>query len=76
MFILNNASRSLKHYSEKSEQIFALYGFKDSKELLLLPSRYFSEKDCLMLEVVFEYRKIVDEDPYPESYIENKASLK
>lgn len=76
IFIVNNASRSLKHYSEKSEQIFALYGFKDPKELLLLPSRYFCEKDFLMLEAVFEYRKIIEEDSYPESHIENKASLK
>jgi hypothetical protein len=26
----------------------------------------------LLLEVVFEYRKIIKEDPYPEIYIEQK----
>ncbi|MEB6678120.1 putative type VI secretion system effector [Acinetobacter haemolyticus] len=71
-FIIKNAARSLKHLSEKSEQIFGLYGFKDPKEVFLLPSRYLSEKDHLMLEAVFEYRKVIEEDPYPESYIEQK----
>lgn len=69
-FIIKNASNSLKHFSEKSEQIFALYGFKEPQEVLLLPSRYLSEKDHLLLEAVFEYRKVITEDPYPESYIE------
>lgn len=69
-FIIKNASNSLKHFSEKSEQIFALYGFKEPQEVLLLPSRYLSEKDHLLLESVFEYRKVITEDPYPESYIE------
>ncbi|SUU23039.1 Uncharacterised protein [Acinetobacter haemolyticus] len=71
-FIIKNAARSLKHLSEKSEQIFGLYGFKDPKEVFLLPSRYLSEKDHLMLEAVFEYRKVIEEDPYPENYIEQK----
>ena len=71
-FIIKNASNSLKHFSEKSEQIFALYGFKDPQEVFLLPSRYLSEKDHLLLEAVFEYRKVIKEDPYPESYIEQK----
>ncbi|ATZ66893.1 hypothetical protein BSR56_05730 [Acinetobacter haemolyticus] len=71
-FIIKNASNSLKHFSEKSEQVFGLYGFKDPKEVFLLPSRYLSEKDHLLLEAVFEYRKVIKEDPYPESYIERK----
>ncbi|WP_228129841.1 putative type VI secretion system effector [Acinetobacter sp. NIPH 2100] len=71
-FIIKNASNSLKHFSEKSEQIFALYGFKDPQEVFLLPSRYLSEKDHLLLESVYEYRKIIESDPYPESYIEQK----
>jgi hypothetical protein len=73
-FIIKNASNSLKHFSEKSEQIFALYGFKDPQEVFLLPSRYMSEKDYLLLEAVFEYRKIIKEDLYPESYIEQKET--
>ena len=73
-FIIKNASNSLKHFSEKSEQIFALYGFKDPQEVFLLPSRYMSEKDYLLLEAVFEYRKVIQEDPYPESYIEQKET--
>ena len=71
-FIIKNASNSLKHFSEKSEQIFALYGFKEPQEVFLLPSRYLSEKDHLLLESVYEYRKVIKEDPYPESYIEQK----
>lgn len=71
-FLIKNTSNSLKHFSEKSEQIFGLYGFKDPKEVFLLPSRYMSEKDYLLLEAVFEYRKVIQEDPYPESYIEQK----
>ncbi|WPO66431.1 putative type VI secretion system effector [Acinetobacter haemolyticus] len=72
LFIIKNAAHSIKHLSEKSEQIFGLYGFKDPKEVFLLPSRYLSEKDHLLLEAVFEYRKVIKEDPYPESYIERK----
>jgi hypothetical protein len=71
-YIIKNASNSLKHFSEKSEQIFGLYGFKDPQEVFLLPSRYLSEKDHLLLESVYEYRKVIESDPYPESYIEQK----
>ncbi|WP_436872062.1 putative type VI secretion system effector [Acinetobacter haemolyticus] len=71
-FIIKNAARSLKHLSEKSEQIFGLYGFKDPQEVSLLPSRYLSEEDHLLLESVYEYRKGIEEDPYPKSYIERK----
>jgi len=71
-FIIKNASNSLKHFSEKSEQIFGLYGFKDPQEVFLLPSRYLSEKDHLLLESIYEYRKIIESDPYPERYIEQK----
>ncbi|HFF4507758.1 TPA: hypothetical protein ACGC1A_003812, partial [Acinetobacter baumannii] len=35
-------------------------------------SRYLSEKDHLLLESVYEYRKVIESDPYPESYIEQK----
>jgi hypothetical protein len=69
-FIIKKSSNSLKHLSEKSEQIFGLYGFKDPQDVFLLPSRYLSEKDHLLLESVYEYRKVIEEDPYPESYIE------
>ena len=41
-FIIKNASNALKHFSEKLEQIFILYGFKDPQEVFLLPSRYLS----------------------------------
>ncbi len=51
-----------------------MYGFKDPQEVFLLPSRYMSEKDYLLLEAVFEYRKVIQEDPYPESYIEQKET--
>jgi len=71
-YIIKNASNSLKNFSEKSEQIFGLYGFKDPQEVFLLPSRYLSEKDHLLLESVYEYRKVIESDPYPESYIEQK----
>lgn len=70
--IVKSASNSLKHFSEKSEQVFALYGFKGPQEIFLLPSRYLSEKDHLLLESVYEYRKIIESDPYPESYVEQK----
>ncbi|OTU54533.1 hypothetical protein CAT36_00825 [Acinetobacter pittii] len=71
-FIIKNSSKSLRHLSEKSEQIFSLYGFKNPQEVFLLPSRYLSEKDHLLLESVYEYRKAIESDPYPESYIEQK----
>lgn len=40
IFIIKNASNSLKHFSEKSEQIFSLYGFKDPQEVFIAKSLF------------------------------------
>ena len=64
--------RSLLHLSEKSEQAFEVLGFKNPEEVFLLPSRLLSVKHSLLLESVFEYRMVIKEDPYPESYLDDK----
>ncbi|WP_285292135.1 MULTISPECIES: hypothetical protein [unclassified Acinetobacter] len=38
----------------------------------MLKSRYISDEYKLLLESVYEYRKVIEQDPYPESYIEQK----
>ncbi len=68
IFIMKGVIRSLLHLSEKSEQAFEVLGFKIPEEVFLLPSRLLSEKHSLLLESVFEYRNVIQDDPYPENY--------
>ena len=69
---MKNVICSLLHLSEKSEEIFEIYGFKNPKEVFLLPSRHISQEHKVLLDGVFEYRQIIEEDPYPESYLQDK----
>jgi len=71
-YILKNSFKSLKHFSEKSEEIFKLYRFDNPEEVFLLSGRHYSDDYKILLESVYEYRKVIKEDPYPESYIEQK----
>ncbi|QIO06899.1 putative type VI secretion system effector [Acinetobacter shaoyimingii] len=72
IFIMKGVIRSLLHLSEKSEQVFEVLGFKNPEEVFLLPSRLLSEKHSLLLESVFEYRNIIQDDPYPKDYFDKK----
>ncbi|RZG74504.1 putative type VI secretion system effector [Acinetobacter sp. WCHAc060025] len=72
IFVMKNVICSLLHLSEKSEEIFEIYGFKNPKEVFLLPSRHISQEHKVLLDGVFEYRQIIEEDPYPESYLQDK----
>ncbi|NAR68513.1 hypothetical protein GPS54_16820 [Acinetobacter haemolyticus] len=72
LFIVKNTFKSLKHFSEKSEEIFKIYGFDDPEEIFLLSGRHYSDDYKILLESVYEYRKVIEKDLYPESYIEQK----
>ncbi len=72
MFIVKNAFNSLRHLNEKSEQVFKMYGFKNPEEIYLLTARHQDDNAKLILESVYEYRRAVEYDPYPESYVKEK----
>jgi hypothetical protein len=60
---------STLHLCELSEQIFEKYGFRDPENIYLLSGRFVDNRDRRALESVYEYRRVVDQDPYPESYV-------
>ncbi|MFY6880645.1 putative type VI secretion system effector [Acinetobacter baumannii] len=72
IFIMKGTVKSLKHFSEKSEEIFKIYGFENPAEIFLLSGRHYSDDYKILLESVYEYRKVIKKDPYPENYIEQK----
>nr|WP_174506483.1 putative type VI secretion system effector [Acinetobacter sp. Marseille-Q1620] len=61
--------RTGRHFALKSEKVFEMYGFDDYQDIRLAPARYLSDTDKLLLESVYDYRKVIEKDPYPESYI-------
>ncbi|WP_312101408.1 putative type VI secretion system effector [Acinetobacter venetianus] len=71
-YVVKKAGESLIYLCEKSEKVFNIYGFYNADDLSLLKSRYISDEYKLLLESVYEYRKVIEQDPYPESYIEQK----
>ena len=72
LFIVKYAFKSLRHFNEKSEQIFKMYGFKKPEEIYLLTARHQDDNAKLILESVYEYRKAIEFDPFPESYLDDK----
>ncbi len=72
MFIVKNAFNSLRHLNEKSEQFFEMYGFQNPEKMYLLTARHQDDNAKLLLQSVYEYRRAVEYDPYPESYIKEK----
>ncbi|WP_436861348.1 putative type VI secretion system effector [Acinetobacter haemolyticus] len=72
VFIMKTTVKSLKHFSEKSEEIFKIYGFDDPEEIFLLSGRHYSDDYKILLESVYEYRKVIEQDPYPEDYFDKK----
>ncbi|WP_227554594.1 MULTISPECIES: putative type VI secretion system effector [Acinetobacter] len=72
MFIVKNSFNSLRHLNEKSEQVFEMYGFQNPEKIYLLTARHQDDNAKLILESVYEYRRAVEYDPYPESYIKEK----
>ena len=59
--------------SKISEKIFEKYGFTDPENINLLSGLFIDKRDRRALESVYEYRRVIKEDPYPESYIESKT---
>ncbi|WP_288383795.1 putative type VI secretion system effector [uncultured Acinetobacter sp.] len=68
-YILKKSFESIRHFSEKSEEIFKIYGFENPVEIFLLSGRHYSDDYKILLESVYEYRKVIKKDPYPESYV-------
>jgi hypothetical protein len=72
-FLIKSAVDSTLHLCELSEKIFEKYGFKDPENIYLLSGRFTDMRDRRVLESVYEYRRVIKEDPYPESYITSKT---
>lgn len=72
MYIIKSSANSLIYLSENSEQIFDLYGFKNSQEIYLLTARHEDTSEKLILESIYDYRKVIKDDPYPEDYSDKK----
>ncbi|WP_180029050.1 hypothetical protein [Acinetobacter sp. YH16032] len=58
--------------SEISEKVFEKYDFNDIENIYLLSARYRDKNERRFLESVYEYRRVIEDDPYPESYIDDK----
>ncbi|WP_180000590.1 putative type VI secretion system effector [Acinetobacter sp. YH12239] len=64
--------RTSKPFAVKSEKVFKMYEFDSFKDISLITARYHDKASAITLESVFEYRKVIKNDPYPESYLEDK----
>jgi hypothetical protein len=71
-YLIQWASQPVFELSKVSEKVFEKYGFKDPENIYLLSARYTDTKERRFLESVYEYRKVIKEDPYPEGYIGTK----
>ena len=72
MYIIKSSAASLIYLSENSEQIFDLYGFKNPQEIYLFTARHEDTSEKLILESIYDYRKVIKDDPYPEDYSDKK----
>lgn len=72
IYIIKSSAASLIYLSENSEQIFDLYGFKNPQEIYLLTARHEDTSEKLILESIYDYRKVIKDDPYPEDYSDKK----
>ena len=72
MYIIKSSANSLIYLSENSEQIFDLYGFKNPQEIYLFTARHEDTSEKLILESIYDYRKVIKDDPYPEDYSDKK----
>ncbi len=72
MYIIKSSAASLIYLSENSEQIFDLYSFKNSQEIYLLTARHEDTSEKLILESIYDYRKVIKDDPYPKDYSDKK----
>ncbi len=54
MYIIKSSAASLIYLSENSEQIFDLYGFKNSQEIYLLIARHEDTSEKLILESIYD----------------------
>ena len=71
-YLIQWASQPVFELSKISEKVFEKYGFKDPENIYLLSGRYTDKKERRFLESVYEYRRVIKEDPYPEGYIGTK----
>lgn len=58
--------------SEISEKVFEKYDFNEIENIYLLSARYRDKNERRFLESVYEYRRVIQDDPYPESYVDDK----
>ena len=72
LFIGKRQIESELHNCENSEKVFSLYKFSEPEDIYLLRARHEDQKAKLILESVYDYRKVSVNDPYPESYLEDK----
>lgn len=72
IYIIKSSANSLIYLSENSEQIFDLYGFKHPQEIYLFTARHEDTSEKLILESIYDYRKVIKDDPYPEDYSDKK----
>ncbi len=72
MYIIKSSTNSLIYLSENSEKIFDLYGFKNPQEIYLFTARHEDTSEKLILESIYDYRKVIKDDPYPEDYSDKK----
>lgn len=72
IYIIKSSANSLIYLSENSEQVFDLYDFKNPQEIYLLTARHEDTSEKLILESIYDYRKVIKDDPYPEDYSDKK----
>lgn len=72
-FLTQWASKPVFELSEISELVFDKFGFKNTDEIYMLTARYRDPNERRFLESVYEYRRVIQDDPYPENYFESKT---
>ncbi|MCL6233446.1 putative type VI secretion system effector [Acinetobacter amyesii] len=72
MYIIKSSANSLIYLSENSEKIFDLYGFKNPQEIYLFTARHEDTSEKLILESIYDYRKVIKDDLYPKDYSDKK----
>ncbi|WP_180000582.1 putative type VI secretion system effector [Acinetobacter sp. YH12239] len=72
-YLIHWASKPVFELSEISELVFDKFGFKNTDEIYMLTARYRDPNERRFLESVYEYRRVIQDDPYPENYVESKT---
>ena len=72
-YLFQWAIKPVIELSKLSEEIFEKYGFHNSDSIYLMKAPYFDKRDRRSLESIYEYRRVIQDDPYPENYVESKT---